>query len=202
MLLKTILGGAFALVMAVSPALACKGKDIFSDNFSRSDGPWQVNEGVTIGGGFAELKPPGDGAAVAIYEEAQIKDFDMCADITYPQARTPEEGGAGGFFFWVNIDPLSFYIVATLPNGMAGAIRIKGGRNLIVTPFRTYNSIKTGAGVKNTLRVTAKGGTVAVSANDQPAFNFRGQAEDGFIALYAQGRSAWKFSNFKLSEPQ
>jgi len=202
MLLKTILGGAFALVVAVSPALACKGTDIYSDDFSSSDGPWHKEGAVNIGGGFAELKASPNNPALILYEGAQIKDLDVCADITYPQARSPEEAGAGGILFWVNFEPVSIFIMGTTPEGMLGVVRISQGRALAVAPFRKYNFIKTGAGAKNNFRVTAKGGNVKVYANDQQAAAFRGQASDGFIGLYAEGNSAWKFSNFKLSEPQ
>ena len=200
MLLKTIFGGAFALVMAVSPALACTGPEIFSDNFSSSDGPWDHTEGVNIGGGFAELKP-GSGPAVMVYQSAQIKDFDVCADITYPQASNPDQAGAGGIIFWFTTDPVSVYIMATIPNGALGVVRNNKGRALLVSPFRKYDFIKTGT-AKNTFRVSAKGGNVTVYANGQRAAAFRGQADEGFIGLYAEGPNAWKFSNFKLAEPQ
>jgi len=207
MLLKTILGGAFALVIAASPALACKGTEIFSDDFSSSDGPWQHTDGVNIGGGFAEMKPESGKNAVMVYESQQIKDFDVCADITYPQAKNPDEGGAiGGIIFWLTLDPASFYLMATTPGGMLGTVRVNRGRVLLAAPFRKYNFIKTGAGSKNTFRVTAKGGSVTVYANDQRAAAFRGQADDGFIGLYAESEkdqvNTWKFSNFKLSDPQ
>ena len=39
MKLQTIAAAVLALTIAASPALACKGEEIYSDDFSSSDGP-------------------------------------------------------------------------------------------------------------------------------------------------------------------
>src|SRR5262245_54434950 len=64
MVLRAVTGAMLAFAIAASPALACKGDvEIYSDDFANADGPWETTEGVTLGKGFAELKPePGKAA--------------------------------------------------------------------------------------------------------------------------------------------
>ncbi len=56
MMLRTIAGAMLALAIAGGPALACKGDEIFSDDFADDSGPWDSTQFSTIAGGYAELK--------------------------------------------------------------------------------------------------------------------------------------------------
>ncbi len=132
------------------------------------------------------------------------KEFDVCIDVTYPEAKKPDGGTAGGLAIWFK-DYQNTYIVATTPAGVAGAHRYNKDKYGLVSPYRKQASLKAGVGEKNTLRVTAKGNQVTVYANDQRLFAFRGTPEEAYIGLYAQSwegetSNTWKFSNFKLTE--
>ena len=203
MILRAITGAVFALAIAASPALACKGTEIFSDDFQNSDGPWDSAEWIKIGGGFAELTLPPTYGGVMRYLADPPPDFDLCVDITYPSISKPDGGGIGGIALWFK-EFQDTYLVGTTPAGVMGALRIRQGKPLLLSPVRKYAAIKTGAGAKNTFRVTVKGNTVTMYANDQRTASFRGTPGEGTIGLFAEspqdGASPWKFSSFKLTE--
>jgi hypothetical protein len=204
MILRTIAGAMIALAIAASPALACKGPEIFADEFTDDSGPWDNTNFATIGGGQAELKMQPGYMGVLRYLGDLPKEFDVCVDITTPPAKNPDGGTLGGLAFWFK-DYENAYFVGTTPIGAVGSFRVTKGRALVASPFRRQNALKAGAGSKNNLRITAKGNTITVYANDQRVASFRGVPEDGYIGLYAESSqqedsNPWQFSNFKLSE--
>jgi hypothetical protein len=206
MALRGFAGAMLALAVAASPALACKGEtEIHSDNFADAGGPWDGTDNVTIGGGYATLKTEPGKNAVLAYIGGQFKEFDVCADITIPATKNPDGGAVAGILFWFSGNPADFYGMIMTPGGMLGAIRVKDGKPLVMSPFRKQAAIKLGADAKNTFRITAKGNAVTVYANDQRVSSFRGTPTEGLLALYAEGErdqaNAWKFSNFKLTDP-
>jgi len=201
--LRSMTGAMFALAIAASPALACKGDEIFSDDFNSPDGPWQMTDNVAIGKGSVDFKTPAGGAGAAIFVGEKPKEFDMCIDVTFPQARNPDGGTLGGILFWLN-DFQNMYLAAVTPVGALGVVRFNKGRVLVASPFKKQNALKAGAGAKNTIRVSAKGNTVTVYGNDQRLASLRGVPEEGYLGLYAESEkeqsNEWQFSNFKLTE--
>jgi hypothetical protein len=133
------------------------------------------------------------------------KEFDMCVDLTYPEAKNPDGGTTGGLAFWFN-NYENFWVVGTTPVGAAGAYRYNKDKFLRLSPFKVYSALKAGAGQTNTLRITAKGNQVTFYANDQKLGAFRGVPEETFVGLFASSaqdetQNVWKFSNFKLTQP-
>jgi hypothetical protein len=202
---RALMGALIALSIAASPALACKGEEIFSDDFSDDLGPWDQTQFSKIGGGKAELQlRPGYWGVVRFVGDTP-KEFDVCVDITYPEAKNPDGGTAGGLAIWFK-DYENTFVVATTPVGVAGVFRINKNKYTLLSPFRKYNPLKAGAGQTNTLRITAKGNQVTLYANDQKLASFRGAPEEAYIGLYAQSwegetENVWQFQNFKLTQP-
>jgi hypothetical protein len=205
MVLRMITGAILALAIGVSPALACKGEEIYSDDFTDPNGPWPNPPWFTISGGSAEIKMDPGYRGVINYLGGDFADFDVCVDITYPQAKNADGGTYGGLVLWFK-DMENMYEIFTTPIGAMGAFRYTKGRALLAAPVRKQNALKTGAGATNTLRITAKGGNVTIYANDQRAATFRGVVPEGggYVGLTATSEqdqaNAWKFSKFKLTE--
>jgi len=204
MILRSFAGAMLALAIVASPALACQGDEIYSDDFSSGDGPWDNVDWATIGGGKAVLKlRPGYMGVLRFLGELP-KEFDMCVDVTYPAAKNPDGGTVGGLGFWFK-DYENTYIVGTTPVGALGSFRITKNRFLVASPFKVESALKAGAGSKNRIRVTAKGNTITVYVNDQRIRSFRGVPDEGYIGLYAESgqqeeSNPWEFTNFKLTE--
>jgi hypothetical protein len=78
------------------------------------------------------------------------------------------------------------------------------GKLQVTSPFRKQAALKTGADAKNTLRVTVKGNSITVYANDQKVAAYRTNPGEGALGLFAEGDNdkptVWRFSNFKLTE--
>ena len=204
MKLQTIAAAVLALTIAASPALACKGEEIYADDFSSSDGPWATAPWFSIAGGAAEFKmPPGQDGFIP-YLGGNFKEFDVCIDIANPAVKNADAQPLAGIAFWFN-DFQNMAAVLVTPAGVMFSIRNSKGRSLLASPPRKINALKVGNDAVNTLRVTVKGQNVTLYANDQRVGAFRGTPEDGVVGLIAESEkdqvTAWKFSNFKITEP-
>jgi hypothetical protein len=203
--LRSVVGAMLALAIAASPALACKGtQEIFSDDFAEDTGNWGNADWITIGGGSMELKLRAGYQGVARYLGDVPKDFDLCFDVTYPQTKSADGSGTlGGIALWFK-DYDNMHAIITSPVGAIAAGKTANGKFTLLSPFRKYPSLKAGAGQKNTLRVTVKGNSVTVYANDQRAAVFRATPIEGDFGLYATSEqdnaNAWKFSNVKMTD--
>jgi hypothetical protein len=199
-----MIGALIALAIAASPALACKGnEEIFSDDFTEDTGFWTKADWITIGGGSMELKLPSGYMGTAGYRGDVPKDFDLCFDVTYPQMKAPAGMALGGIDLWFK-DHDNKHAIITAPIGIIGAGRMANGKFTPLAPFRPFPSLKTGPGQKNTLRVTVKGNSVTLYANDQRVSTFRATPIEGdifgFHATSEQDNvNAWKFSNLKIT---
>jgi hypothetical protein len=195
MKLQTITAAVLALTIAASPALACKGEEIYTDDFSSSDGPWATAPWFSIAGGAAEFKMEAGQSGFIPYLGGNFKEFDACVDVANPAFKNADAPPVAGLGFWFN-DFQNMAAVLLTPAGVMFSIRSSKGRTLVTSPPRKINALKGGNGTTNTLRVTAKGQT-RVGA-------FRGTPEDGVIGLLAESEkdqvTSWKFSNFKLTE--
>ena len=73
-------------------------------------------------------------------------------------------------------------------------------------PFRKFAAVKTGAGAKNSLRVTTNGSSIVAYVNGEKFASVRGQLPEGggAVGLYAQSekntRDTWKFTGLKVTE--
>jgi hypothetical protein len=206
----------FALFLATGSARACTGEEIFADDFSDpalSEDFWGVAgaKGRSVGKGYLEIKPQmGYVSFATIPSGRDVKEFDVCADVTYPEAKNPDGGTIGGFIFLFK-DWDNYYEVGTTPVGGLAVFRnAKGKGTAVSAPFKVYDQLKKGAGSTNTIRVLLKGNTGTVFGNGQRLTAFRTVAADAAaatvgVALYASSEkeqeNGWKFGNVKLTEP-
>jgi len=203
MKLQTIAAAVLALTIAASAALACKGEEIYSDDFSSADGPWITAPWLSIAGGTAEFKLEPGKMGIVPYLGGNFKEFDACVDIANPAFKNTDPPPVAGLAFWAkDFDNLAAVLMA--PMGMMFSIRSSKGRTLLTAPPKKVDALKVGNGAINTLRVTAKGNNVTFYANDQRVAAFKGTPEDGVIGLFAESEkdqiTSWKFSNFKITE--
>jgi len=204
MKLQTVTAAMPALTIAAAPALACKGEEIYSENFSSAPGPWATAPWFSIAGGAAEFKMgPGD-TGVIPYLGGNFKEFDVCVDIANPAFKNGDAPPVAGLAFWAN-DFQNMAAALVAPVGRLFSIRNSKGRSLLTAQARKINALKVGNGATNTLRVTVKGNNVTLYLNDQRIAAFTDTPEDGPIGLVADSEkdqvTSWKFSNFKLTKP-
>jgi hypothetical protein len=212
-MLRILSGAIFMLVIGANPvSAACQGDELFSDDFSDpqlSKDQWPSVEAISIGNGYLQIKPkPQYRNFVPI--PGGDKEFDLCVDITYPQAKQPDGGTFGGAVFWFK-DWKNHYYVWTTPVGVVGATRVTNEKERVMGKKQpSENGLKTGAGAKNSFQVTVKGNMATVYGNDKRLFAFRTVAKDaediviavGLLASSEQDQeNAWRFSNVKLTEP-
>jgi hypothetical protein len=206
MALRIFAGTIVALTLASSPALACKGEEIFADDFTEPSSSWSQDKSLSIGGGQARLTVDPKMSRVAFFLDGTFAEFDVCVDITYPQAKNPDGGTWGGVAFWFK-DWKSYLAVYTTPAGVWCAERGTPGGARDMKPCRKAESLKTGAGAKNTIRVTAKGTNATVYFNDTRVDTVKVPktlVTDGVIMLFTGNSEdtphVWQFSNFILTE--
>lgn len=205
MILRSVVGAMLALAIAASPALACQGEEIFSDDFADDSGSWATAPWFSIAGGNAEFKLEPGFSGMIPYLGGSFKEFDVCVDITNPAIKNPEAPPVAGIAFWFADFQNMTAVLAAGPIGVMVALRATKGRTLIASPPKKHPAIKTAAGEKNTYRVTVKGNNVTYYANDQRVATFRAPPGDGVMGLFAESErdqvTPWKFSKFKLTEP-
>jgi hypothetical protein len=209
MIWRAITGATFALALAAGPALAdCTGDELFADDFSdpvASKDIWGQGDFFNINKGYLEIKvKPRYTGWVAV--PSGQRDFNVCFDVTYPEAKNPDGGTYGGIVFWFK-DWQNFYGVVTTPIGAAGAFRITKDRWLNLVPFYKRDVIKAGPGQKNSFQVTVKGSVGTVYANNEKLFAFRAVASEALdnVGLLAHSEedqeNPWQFGNVKLTDP-
>ena len=85
---------------------------------------------------------------------------------------------------------------------------MKTGKVTTALPKRSNPAIKKGAGATNTWRITLKGNTATLYANDAKIAAFKGTGlvgGDRLMGLYGlstsdENNSTWVFSNFKVTD--
>src|SRR5262245_14028612 len=103
MLARTIACAAVALMIAKGSVLACEGDELFADDFSDpsvSADLWPTKgDWFTIAKGYAQIKVERGRTGFAPIPSSQ-NEFDVCADIVFPEAKNTDGGTYGGFIFW------------------------------------------------------------------------------------------------------
>jgi hypothetical protein len=215
MFVRTITGAILALIVGAGPVLACQGEEIFSDDFADpilSKDLWGIGtqDWLSVEKGYLQIKVKPTYSGFTGIPQGQ-NEFDVCVDITYPEAKNPDGGTSGGIYLWFK-DWDNYYDIATTPVGGVGVFRVAKGKTTQVSqPFKIYDQVKKGAGAVNTFRVTLKGNTGTIYANGQRLTAFRVVASDAQadgvrpLSLYAHSEqdqeNAWRFGNLKLTEP-
>ena len=200
-----ITSALFAMVIAASPALACKGANVlFRDDFTEDDSAWDSQDAsVEIRDGVMESKvEPGFGRTI-MYHGQDFPAADACVDMIAPISKNPVV--FGGLAFWGN---KKWNIVWLAPSaGTAGVTGHVEDKWTDPVPSRKFDGMKATPDAVNTIRVTWKGPpapnaktapdpTVTVYINDKQFIKFKVPPnEDRSIALYAEEGPVFKFKN-------
>jgi hypothetical protein len=211
-MLRILSGAMLAVAVSASPALAaCDGDELFSDDFSdpqQSQDQWGTAEFLSFGDGYLQIKSKPGFTSFSKIPVNGAWEFDLCVDITYPEAKNPDGGTYAGVMFWFN-DWKNYYYVWTTPVGGIGALRLFNDKTRMMG--KRFNvGLNAGAGTTNNFQVTVKSDVVTVYGNGQKLLAFKPVAKDAEaakveVALFAysekEQENTWRFSNVRLTEP-
>jgi hypothetical protein len=183
-----MVSGVFAIAVAASPALACKGAtSLLRDDFTDVDPAWQdmfSDNGhgtFQIGGGKAVIKTDPGYYDALMYQGDFYPSGDACVTITNPgPARDPSNIWAG---MVLQVADGSWYFPMINLDGTAGVQRLSIDW-LNPVPPRKFAAIRTGPNAVNVLRVVWKAPprtgsstppdpTVTMFINDQQFISFK-----------------------------
>ena len=181
----TVLGLAIvSLLFALGDqALACDGsKLIFEDTFEEDAGGWSHKDTVGVKDGSLIFKLPADDMQSNLNVTFTLEDADICTEAVWPSGGDQPVLGAG-LLFWGE-DNRSYYQFGILNNGRFWIARKQDGAWIGTIAANVDSSaIKKSPGASNTLRVDAKGNTLAFYINGTKVRELRGQAPS----------SGWRF---------
>lgn len=174
---RQALGLAAASLLAMGgQAMACEGSEIlFEDKFEDDAGGWSHKASDEVKDGSFVFKLPADDMQSNLNVTFTVQDADICAEALWPQGGDQPILGAG-LLFWGE-DNRTYYQFGILNNGRFWIARKRDG-TWIGTIAANIDSpaIKTSPGAANTLRVDAKGDTLAFYINGTKVRDLRGQA--------------------------
>jgi len=137
--------------------------------------------------------------------QALFDDADLCVTVQMPNNFKVGDAIEAGPLFWAQ-DHSNYYYFEIDPNGKVALERKVKGKWVTVLGWRQIPTAKTGAGAKNTLRVTTTGNTITLYLDDMKIASVKGQQPDGGgqIGLRADSekdkRDTWKFMNLKVTD--
>jgi hypothetical protein len=198
---------AAVFMLAVSPALACKGSKVqFTDDFRQVDSSWTADpDAVSVEDGKVKIKADAGLDYLVIYKGPKFTEADLCVTVQMPSVyggRT--QLGAGAVFWALSYD--DYYALLVQPDGRAALAHFKAGNMVPVVNLKGFDSIRTQPGDKNVLRVTTSSNNVTAYINDVKfvSFNRRSPEGGGQFGLYARSeynhRDTWKFSDLKVTD--
>ena len=172
------------LLASASQGLACEGSEVlFEDKFQDDGGGWSQKKAVSIGDGALTFTLPADGMQSNLNVMFSVEDADVCVETVWPHGNGSGEAepkilGAGLLFWGEN--NRTYYQFGILNNGRYWIARKQDGA-WVGTIAANIDSaaIKTAPGSSNTLRVDAKGNSLAFYINGTMVREVRGQAPKG-----------------------
>jgi len=202
----TIACVAASLVLAASPALACKGdKVLFSDDFKQVDSSWGFDSpDVTVEEGKVKVKPQPDISNLLVYKAILFGNADYCITVRTPNSLSDSDNTMAGPLFWA-VDYDNYYMFMITPSGYAEITRKVKGKWIDVVEWRQDPNIKREPGSKNVLDVETNGDTITAYINDVKFASVKGQAPEGGgqIGMRAQSEKGqvdtWKFTALKVT---
>jgi hypothetical protein len=197
------------LILVTGPALACKGPNVkFMDDFRQIDDSWAVDadtDTVTVQDGKATIKAGASEGFTVLYGGFIFDDADFCVTARVTGLTDNANQSAAGLVFWGE-DYSNYYTFAITPGGEAAIVRRVKGTWFYVIDYRKFDSIKTGPGDKNVLRVTTRGDSIMTYVNDMKFATVRAQVpkNGGQIGLHAESemahRNTWEFVDLKVTD--
>jgi hypothetical protein len=178
---KAVLGLAAASLFVVTGghAMACNGsKVVFDDKFQDDAGGWALKDTIEVKDGTFTFKLPPDDMQSNLNVTFSVNDADICADAVWPDDADQPVLGAGLLFWGEN--NRTYYQFGILNNGRYWIARKQDGTwSGTIAANIDSPAIKTAPGSVNTLRVDAKGNTLAFYINGTKVRELRGQAPSG-----------------------
>ena len=207
MRLKLAAGVIAAMAIGSSPAFACKGPTtLFADNFQTVDPAWALADGLAISNGAATVTAQAGGTLNYLnYEGNFFDNADVCVNVVGPTVSDPTTA-LGGIMFGLGNNGYWLFLVEE--DGKAQIVRNVNGGWLTPVTMRAAPSLKTGANVSNTLRVTYKGTTASAYINDTlfVTFSIQQAFQNTQIGLYAENDAqsgaapiTYTFSNLDIT---
>ena len=142
-----------------------------------------------------------------LYAPIRFKSVALCATLKAPQELGALTGtSSGGLIFWAS-GALNFYAASIYENGTYSIDRMVAGTWASVAPRTAFESIKSGPGAVNEMRVTTRDNIGTLSINGAMVQEFRGQPpkDDTMIGLYsasnADERNEWRVLNVVAADP-
>ncbi len=203
-------GAIFAVAVAASPALACKGATVLlQDDFTELDPAWdKVFGDFDVSGGKMVGKTEPGKIGLLVYGGSFFPGADACVDITAPTVRNPSAIQAG-LGFWAGD---SSYFMAIRPDGTAAVHRLTSDGWLHPVPSRKFDGIKSGPNAVNSLRVVwnappprgstaAPDPTVQFFINERPFIKFKAIPNSNRqLELYVESEgAAYQFSKLVVT---
>ena len=187
MLKATCILGLAMLLASAGHLLACEGNDVlFEDGFEDKAGGWSQKKAVSIGDGALTFTLSADDMQSNLNVMFSVEDADVCAEAVWPHGGTQDQAAerkrqiiGAGLLFWGE-DNRSYYQFGILNNGRYWIARKHNGE-WVGTIAANIDSpaIKTAPGSSNTLRVDAKGDSLAFYINGTKVREVKGQAPEG-----------------------
>jgi len=207
LLMSAVVAIAATLATSAAWAAGCTGNVQFTDDFSQSNDPtWPVpRDDIAIGGGKFQGKAPVTKLYQALTQAFPLGDADVCVDISVSPVSDPSTF-SGGLQFWMPDDNNQFMLLFNAA-GQAALLHLQNGKLLVPVSWRKAPSLKTGAGVVNSVRLTLKSNKISIYFNDQPWYtNLPGvEPKDGGLWGFLYGSektpNIWTFSNLKVTDP-
>jgi hypothetical protein len=206
MTIRISAGITAALLLAASPALACKGdKVLFSDDFKQVDSSWGFDSpDVSVEEGKVKVKPQPDISNLLVYKGILFTNADYCITVRTPNSLSDNDNTMAGPIFWAT-DYDNYYMFMITPSGFAEITRKVAGKWIDVVEWKQDPNIKRDPGSKNVLEVVTDGNTVTTMINDVKFASVKGQAPEagGQIGMRAQSEKnqvdTWKFTALKIT---
>ncbi|WP_406857915.1 hypothetical protein ABEG18_09970 [Alsobacter sp. KACC 23698] len=195
---------AMSVGLAAGPALACKGKLIFSDNFREVDSSWRYDgdPSVSVEDGKVKVKPSANETRNLLYRGVSLDEAEIC--VTLKTSSDAPEAGAG-ILFWAQ-DDSNLYRAIISSAGTARISKLYKDKLSAVVDWTKFPAIKQGLGATNTLGLVTRGNSATFFINGEKFATVKGaQPEDGWkVGLYAYSEPTkvdkWKFSDVKVTE--
>ena len=184
---------------------------LFDDAFTAHDASWGVKDSQFAVSDGEAVFSPAPGTPVMRWNRAFVfGDIDACATIELAKPTPDPTKSYAGLLFWVQ-DSRNYFQAALAPNGYFTVARIVDGKVVAKRPveWKKLDNVKTGAGEKNTLRVTVKGSNVQLAVNGKTVAAFteeppRWPSHLGMLAASAETKKGddWSISALKVTAPQ
>lgn len=197
----------FVVLAGSGTAQACgSGKVLFEDSFDTLQTTWgKQDEELMVDNGQLIMKPKENFTFWAPNSAAVYDDVDVCAEVTSVEVANPGNSFVGLVFWYA--DDKNFYTLEIDADGYASIWRRQNGRWLSQVDWVQTDSLKSGVGSTNELRVVTKGRVASYYLNGQLFSEAMGLPPDGqqvgtIASSPKDSVATYSFADFKVSEAE